>query len=59
MKNLWKGVKKVMKVATDKVENAVNSVFADNAKARKLGLLIIGLGVGLGGGLVAMSYVNI
>lgn len=55
MKNLWKGVKRIAKAATDKVENAVNSIFEDNAKARKLGLLIAGLGVGL----VAMSYVNL
>lgn len=59
MKSLWKGVKRIMKASTEKVVTAVNGVFSDNEKARKLGLLVMGIGIGLGGGSIAMSYVTI
>lgn len=55
MKSLWKVVKRMTKAVSDKVTNAVDSIFSDNIRARKLGILVVSVGVGL----IAISYVNV
>lgn len=47
MKNLWKGVKKVMKVATDKVVSAVDGFITSKEKLLVTGIMIIGFGCGM------------
>lgn len=47
MKSLWKGVKKVMKVAADKVVNTVDDFITSKEKLLVTGIMIIGLGCGM------------
>lgn len=54
MKGFLKGVKRFIENATDKIVENVNKVLADDIKCRKIGVLVVCVGVGL----VAVSYIK-
>ena len=54
MKKLLKGVKKFMKDTTEKIVEHVDKVLADEVKCRKIGTLVVFIGVGL----ITISYVK-
>lgn len=58
MKGFLKGVKRFMKNTTEKIVENVDKVLADEIKCRKIGVLIMFCGVGIGAGLVAISYIK-
>lgn len=54
LKGFLKGAKKFMKNSAEKVVSAVDSILENNVKARKIGVLVVSVGIGI----VAMSYIN-
>lgn len=54
MKGFLKGVKHFMKNTTEKIVENVDKVLTDEIKCRKIGTLVICMGVGL----VVISYIK-
>lgn len=54
LKRFLKGAGKFVKNSTEKVVGAVNGILEDNIKARKIGVLVVSLGIGI----VVVSYIH-
>lgn len=54
LKRFLKGARKFVKNSTEKVVSAVNDVLEDNIKARRIGVLVVSVGIGI----VVMSYIH-
>lgn len=55
LRSFLKGAKKFMKNPAEKVVNAVDSILENNIKARKIGVLVVSVGIGI----VVMSYISV